>query len=102
MSSILTLYKTFNAYKILFKYLDLAKEKLAGKDPAWKNALGEAIDAATKKLMKYYSQTYTRHDLGKRYAFARLLHPGQHRDNKDLEKPWFNRLVDLNYSNHLS
>ena len=68
-----TLHQAFEIYDKLFKHLERASNRLSRKRVPWKIQMKEALDAAHRKLAKYYIETQL--SLGYFYSKAILLHP---------------------------
>ena len=68
-----TVHAAFRIYNSLFDHLKSLTRCLRQKQARWKQDLTTSLDAAYRKLRKYYRRTYTGH--GYLYAMATMLAP---------------------------
>jgi ribosomal protein S15P/S13E len=71
-----TVHHVFSIYNKLFNHLDDAEKKLKRKAVPWKKRMLQALQAAKKKLSKYYTATDTE-PYGSVYAMATILCPSK-------------------------
>lgn len=72
----ITVQHVFSIYNKLFNHLDAVERKLKRKTVPWKKGMLQALQAAKKKLSKYYTAT-DHESYGTVYAIATILCPSK-------------------------